>query len=165
MAEGMKLKFLLLAVLAVTAWGSVLAQSTGPSASPEGARHGQWGHGQEGFLEKLNLSDDQRNQIKKFRADNKGAFRTAMLNLLTAEKSLQDAIYKSPGDEATISSLSASVNSARTQLTMQRAKLTAMIAGLLTPEQRQIWEEMHRKQQDRLQKRIDHLNQAPPGEG
>ncbi|HEX7193446.1 MAG TPA: hypothetical protein VF207_00650, partial [Chthoniobacterales bacterium] len=92
----MKLKFLLLPVLAVTAWGSVLAQSTGPSASPEGARHGQWGHGQEGFLEKLNLSDEQRNQIKKFRADNKGAFRTAMLNLLTAEKSLQDAIYKSP---------------------------------------------------------------------
>jgi Spy/CpxP family protein refolding chaperone len=83
-----------------------------------------------------------------------------MLNLLTAEKSLQDAIYKNPADEATISSLSASVNSARTQLTMQRAKLNAAIAGLLTPEQRQIWDEMHRKQQDRLQKRIDHLNQS-----
>jgi len=160
MAEDMKLKFLLLPLLATAAWGSVLGQSTGPSASPETGHHGKWGNGGEGFLEKLNLSEEQRDQIRKFRADNKGTFRTAMLNLLTAEKSLQDAIYKNPADEATISSLSASVNSARTQLTMQRAKLNALIAGLLTPEQRQVWDEMHMEQQERLQKRIDRLNQS-----
>jgi|SRR5215470_1466445 len=160
MAEGMKLKFLLVPLLAVTVWGSVLAESSGPSASPESGRREEWGRGREGLLEKLNLSDEQRNQIKKFRSENKVAFRTAMLNLLTAEKSLEDAIYKNPADDATISSLSASVNSARTQLTMQRAKLDALIAGLLTPEQRQIWDEMHKNQQDRLQKRIDRLNRS-----
>jgi Spy/CpxP family protein refolding chaperone len=156
----MKLKFLLVLLLAVTAWGSVLAQSNGPSASPESDRRGEGGRGREGFLEKLNLSDEQRNQIRKFRSENEVAFRTAMLNLLTAEKSLQDEIYKNPADDATISSLSASVNNARTQLTTQRAKLNALIAGLLTPEQRQIWDEMHKNQQDRLQKRIDRLNQS-----
>jgi Spy/CpxP family protein refolding chaperone len=156
----MKLKFLLLPLFAATAWSSLLAQSTDPSASPEGAPQPQWRHRGEWFLKKLNLSDQQRDQIKKFRSDNKAAFRTAMLNFLTAEKSLRDAIHKNPADEATISSLSASSNSARTQLTIERAKLHAMIASVLTPEQRQTWDEMHQKNQDRLQKRIDRLNQS-----
>jgi Spy/CpxP family protein refolding chaperone len=160
MVLSMKLKFLLLPLLAATAWSPLLAQSTDPSASPEDAQHQHWRHHGEWFLEKLNLSDQQRDQIKKFRSDNKAAFRTAMLNLLSAEKSLQDAIHKNPTDEATISSLSASVNSAKTQLTMQRAKLHAMIVGILTPEQRQTLDEIHQKNQDRLQKRIDRLNQS-----
>ena len=83
-----------------------------------------------------------------------------MLNLLTARKSLQDAIYKNPNDEATISSLSASVNSARTQLTMQKANFYAMLVRVLTPEQKQTLEQMHQKRQDWLQKRIDHLNES-----
>jgi Spy/CpxP family protein refolding chaperone len=160
MVLDMKLKFLLLPLLAATAWSPLLAQSTAPSGSPEGAQHEHWRHHGEWFLEKLNLSDQQRDQIKKFRSDNKAAFRTAMLNFLTAQKSLQDAIYKNPNDEPTISSLSASVNSARTQLTMQRAKLYATIVSVLTPEQRQTLDQMHQKHQDRLQKRIDRLNQS-----
>jgi Spy/CpxP family protein refolding chaperone len=156
----MNLKFLLMPLLAATAWSSLLAESTDPSASPEGSQHQHWRHHGEWFFKKLNLSDQQREQIKKFRSDNKVAFRTAMLNFLTAEKSLQDAMHKNPTDEATISSLSASANSARTQLTMQRAKLQALIASVLTPEQRQSWDDMHQKRQERLQKRIDRLNQS-----
>jgi periplasmic protein CpxP/Spy len=156
----MKLKFLLLPLLAATAWSPLLAQSTDPAASPEVGNHQHWRHHGEWFLDKLNLSDQQRDQIKKFRADNRGVFRTAMLNFLTAEKTLRDAIHKNPTDEATISSLSASANSARTQLTIQRAKIQAQIASILNPEQRQTWDAMHEKNQDRLQKRIDRLNQS-----
>jgi len=160
MVLSMKLKFLLLPLLAATAWSSLLAESTDPSVSPEAGQHQNWHHHAEWFLKKLNLTDQQREQIKKFRSDNKATFRTAMLNFLTAEKSLQDAIHKNPTDEATISSLSASANSARTQLTIQRAKLQALIASVLTSEQRQTWDEMHQKRQERLQKRIDRLNQS-----
>jgi Spy/CpxP family protein refolding chaperone len=160
MILAMKLKFLLLPLLVATAWSSLLAESTDSSVSPEVAQHQHWRPPGERFLKKLNLTDQQREQIKKFRSDNKAAFRTAMLNFLTAEKSLQDAIHKNPADEATISSLSASANSARTQLTIQRAKLRALVASVLTPEQRQTWDEMHQKNQDRLQKRIDRLNQS-----
>jgi Spy/CpxP family protein refolding chaperone len=154
----MKRIFWLVMLLATTV--SVLAQSSEPSASPEDGYRHHWRHGRERFLERLNLSEQQRDQIKKFRSDNKGAFRTAMLNFLTAERTLQDAIYKNPTDEATISSLSASANSARTQLTIQRAKLQAMIGGVLTPEQRQTWDQMHQKRQDRMQKRIERLSQS-----
>jgi Spy/CpxP family protein refolding chaperone len=160
MVRDMKLKILLLPLLAATAWSPLLAQSTTPSASPEVEGHHHWRHHGEWFLKKLNLSDQQRDQIKKFRSDNKAAFKTAMLNLLTARKSLQDAIYKNPNDEATISSLSASVNSARTQLTIQKAKLYATLVSVLTPEQKQTLEQMHQKRQDWLQKRIDHLNES-----
>jgi Spy/CpxP family protein refolding chaperone len=160
MVLDMKSKFLLVALLAATAGSPLLAQSDSPSASPEDAQHRHWKHQGEWFLNQLSLSDQQRAQIRKFRSDSKPAFRTAMLNFLTAEKSLQDAIHKNPTDEATISSLSASVNSARTQLIMQRAKLHAMISSVLTPEQRQTWDEIHQKNQDRFQKRIDRLNQS-----
>jgi Spy/CpxP family protein refolding chaperone len=160
MVRDMKLKILLLPLLAATAWSPLLAQSTTPSASPEAEGHHHWRHHGEWFLKKLNLSDQQRDQIKKFRSDNKPAFKTAMLNLLTARKSLQDAIYKNPNDEATISSLSASVNSARTQLTIQKANFYAMLVSVLTPEQKQTLEQMHQKRQDWLQKRIDHLNES-----
>jgi Spy/CpxP family protein refolding chaperone len=156
----MKLKLLLLPLLAAMAWSPVLAQSTDPAASPEAGNHQRWRNHGERFLDKLNLSDQQRDQIKKFRADNRAAFRTAMLNYLTAEKALREAIHKNPTDEATISSLSASANSARTQMTIQRAKIQALIASILTPEQHQTWDQMHEKNQDRLQKRIDRLNQS-----
>jgi Spy/CpxP family protein refolding chaperone len=160
MALDMKLKLLLLPLLAAMAWSPVLAQSTDPAASPEAGNHQRWRNHGERFLDKLNLSDQQRDQIKKFRADNRAAFRTAMLNYLTAEKALREAIHKNPTDEATISSLSASANSARTQMTIQRAKIQALIASILTPEQHQTWDQMHEKNQDRLQKRIDRLNQS-----
>jgi Spy/CpxP family protein refolding chaperone len=158
MVPDMKLKVLLLPLLAATAWSPLLAQSTAPSGSPEAEEHGQhehWRHHGEWFLKKLNLSDDQRNQIKQFRSDNKPAFKTAMLNLLTAQKSLQDAIYKNPKD---IPSLSASVTSARTQLALQKANFYAALVNILTPEQKQQLEQMHQKRQDWLQKRIDRLN-------
>jgi Spy/CpxP family protein refolding chaperone len=162
MVPDMKLKILLLPFLAATAWSPLLAQSTAPSGTLEAEEHGQhehWRHHHgEWFLKKLNLSDDQRNQIKQFRSDNKPAFRTAMLNLLTAQKSLQDAIYKNPKDEATISSLSASVTNARTQLALQKANFYAALQNILTPEQKQQLDQMHQKRQDWLQKRIDRLN-------
>jgi Spy/CpxP family protein refolding chaperone len=161
MVLDMKLKLLLLSLLAATAWSPLLALSTDPTASPEVGNHQHWRHHGERFLDKLNLTDEQRDQIKKFRADNKAAFRTAMLNYLTAEKALREAIHKNPTDEATISSLSASVNGARTQMTKQRAKMQALIASILTPEQHQTWDQMYEKSQDRLQKRIDRLNQSP----
>jgi Spy/CpxP family protein refolding chaperone len=155
----MKLKLALLPFVTSIICMPLHAQAVDPSPSPEHNLRQEWHGKHKRFWEKLNLTDQQKEQIKGFRADNKASRRGAMLNFLTAEKALQDAIFNNPNDEAKISSLAASVSSARTQLTIQRTKFQAQVAGILTPEQRQTWDEMHKKRMDRLQKRIDRLSQ------
>jgi Spy/CpxP family protein refolding chaperone len=81
-----------------------------------------------------------------------------MLNLLNAEKALREAIAKNPNDETTIRSLSATVGNARTELTVQRAKIRSQIVAILTPEQKDKLAQLDQKRESRLQKRIDHLN-------
>jgi Spy/CpxP family protein refolding chaperone len=83
-----------------------------------------------------------------------------MVNLLNAQKALHDAIVKNPNDEATIRSLSATVGNAKTELTVQRAKIRSQIVGVLTPEQKEKLAQLDQKRDSRLQKRIDHLNGA-----
>jgi Spy/CpxP family protein refolding chaperone len=155
----MKLKLALLSFVTSMICMPLHAQAVDTSPSPEQGVRQEWHGKHKRFWEKLNLTEQQKAQIKGFRADNKASMRAAMLNFLTAQKALQDAISNKPNDEATISSLAASVSSARTQLTIQRAKFQAQVAGILNPEQRQTLDEMHKKRLDWLQKRIDRLSQ------
>jgi Spy/CpxP family protein refolding chaperone len=83
-----------------------------------------------------------------------------ILNLLNAQKALHAAIVKNPNDEATIRSLSATVGNAKTELTVQRAKIRSQIVGVLTPEQKEKLAQLDQKRDSRLQKRIDRLNGA-----
>jgi len=127
-----------------------------PSATAEGWHH-KGGH-HHGFWKALNLTDAQRQQVRQFMDSNKTTTKGLMLNLLNAQKTLQDAIARNPNDEATIRSLAATVGSARTELAVQRAKLRSQIASILTSEQKQQLTQWDQKRAGRLQKRIDRLN-------
>ena len=136
---------------------SLHAQSADASPSATAEAH-NWHRNHHGFWKALNLTDAQRQQVHQLMESDKSAAKSLKLNLLNAEKALQDAIAKNPNDEATIRSLSATVGNARTELTVQRAKARSQIVGVLTPEQKQQLAQWDQKRQDRLQKRIDHLN-------
>jgi protein CpxP len=156
----MRMKLKLLVVAAVSALGicSLHAQSAdaSPSATTEGQH--QWHKHHHGFWKALNLTDAQRQQVHQLMESDKSATKGLMLNQLNAEKALQDAIAKNPNDEATIRSLAATVGNAKTELTVQRAKIRSQIVGILTPEQKQQLAQWDQKRESRLQKRIDHLN-------
>jgi Spy/CpxP family protein refolding chaperone len=154
----MKLKLLMIAAVSMLGIYSLHAQSADASPSPttEGQHQGHGRH--HGFWKALNLTDAQRQQVHQLMESDKPTTKGLMLNLLNAEKALRDAIAKNPSDEATIRSLSATVGTAKTELTVQRAKIRSQIVGILTPEQKQNLAQWDQKRESRLQKRIDHLN-------
>lgn len=152
----MKLKLLMVAAASMLGICSLQAQSADASPSANIGEH--WRQYHHGFWKALNLTDAQRQQVHQLMESDKPARKSLMLNLLNAQKALQDAIAKNPIDEATIRSLSTTVNNAKTELIVQRAKFRLQIVGILTPDQKQQLAQWDQKRESRLQKRIDRLN-------
>jgi protein CpxP len=156
----MKHSALVLAILTSVAASPLVAQTTNDSPAPAAENHSHGGpHG--GWIwKKLNLTDAQKQQIHQIKESNKQAGRSAMLAVVTADKALQSAISQNPSDEATIRSLSVKLESARTEATVQRARVHALVLQVLTPAQQQQLAQFEQKRQDHLQRRIDKLSQA-----
>jgi periplasmic protein CpxP/Spy len=156
----MKNRALVLAILTSVAASPLVAQTTTDStatqteAQPHGWHHGGW------MWKKLNLTDAQKQQIKQIRESNKPAGKAAMVTLLTAEKALQSAITQNPSDEATIRSLSAKVESARTEATVLKAHAKAEVLQILDDTQKKQLGQFEQKRQDRMQQRIDRMSQS-----
>ena len=160
----MKWKSLVLSLIALAGFTATYAQepSASPSASAEAGAgsHKGWGHHRFGFLlKKLDLTDTQKQQLKDYFSQNKQTFKTDMLNMMNARKSLTDAIEKNPTDESTIRSLSANVESARTELTVQHAKFLAFLQSILTSDQKNTLTTLQQKRDARMQEHIDRLSQ------
>jgi periplasmic protein CpxP/Spy len=154
----MKLKLLMVAAVSALGISSLHAQSAdaSPSATAEGQH--QWHAHHLDFWKALNLTDAQRQQLHQMLQNDKSANKGLMVNLVTAEKALHEAIVKNPNDETTIRSLSATVGNAKTELTVQRAKIRSQLVTILTPEQKQKLAELDQKRENRFQKRLDRLN-------
>ncbi len=156
----MKLHFL---VFGMTLLASpLLAQTQAPengSTNEAPTAHQEWRH--RGWLwRKLNLTDAQKQQVREIMQSNRPQFKASMLAVLNAQKAVDEAIAKNPNDEATIRSLSTTLESARTEQSVQRARLRAQILKILTPDQQQQLVQINQKRSSRLQERIDHLNQS-----
>jgi Spy/CpxP family protein refolding chaperone len=108
----------------------------------------------------LNLTDAQKAQLKEYFSTNKATFKTDRLNLLKAEQAVHAAIEKNPSDEATIRSLSANVQSAKTELTVQHSKFAAYLQSILTTEQKQTLTTLQQKRDARMQDHINRLSQS-----
>ena len=147
-------------VAAVSALGvcSLHAQSADASPSATAEEQHQSHKDHHGFWKALNLTDAQRQQLRQLLQSDKSANKGLMVNLLNAEKALHEAIVKNPNDETTIRSLSATVGNAKSELTVQRAKIRSQIVSVLTPDQKDKLAQFDQKRESRLQKRIDHLN-------
>jgi periplasmic protein CpxP/Spy len=154
----MKLNLLMVAAVSALGVSSLHAQSAdaSPSATTEEQHQGHKHH--HGFWKALNLTDAQRQQLHQMLQSDRSANKGLVMNFLNAQKALHEAISKNPNDEATIRSLSATVGNAKTELTVQRAKMRAQIVGILTPEQKEKLAQFDQKRESRLQKRIDRLN-------
>jgi Spy/CpxP family protein refolding chaperone len=135
-------------ILAQTAENS----SNNPAPQEEGHHHGGW------LFKKLNLTDAQRQLIKGIIQNSRPDGRATELKVLNAEKAVDSAIVQNPNDEANIRSLSATLESARTEKTIQHARVHAKILKVLTPEQQQQMAQMSQKRTEHLQERIDRLS-------
>jgi Spy/CpxP family protein refolding chaperone len=154
----MKLKLLMVAAVSALGICSLHAQSAdaSPSATTEGQH--QWHARHHDFWKALNLTDAQRQQLHQMLQNDKSANKSLLVNLVNAQKALHEAIAKNPNDETTIRSLSATVGTARTELTVARAKIRSQLIAILTPEQKDKLAQLDQKRENRFQKRLDRLN-------
>lgn len=115
---------------------------------PRGGGHGPGGPGGqmrgerpdgdfEGFLRRLDLSEEQKNEIKKV-LDADWEHRQDLLDArIDAQKVLETAIHKSQPDPAAVRAASAGASEAELQLHLNRARLWSEIFQVLTEDQKQ----------------------------
>jgi len=89
------------------------------------------------IAEKLNLTDDQKSQIKTILGGEKDTLKNLLGQLHDARKNLRAAIQAGDANEASVRAASAKVASVESDLAVERMKLFGKISPVLTDEQRQ----------------------------
>ena len=107
-----------------------LAAETSPPAQPLRQRIFQR------IADKLNLTDDQKAQIKTILSGERGTLQPLLSRLHDARKNLRAAIRASDASEAAVRAASAQVADVEADLAVERMKIFGKIAPILTDEQR-----------------------------
>jgi periplasmic protein CpxP/Spy len=154
----MKLKYLIVPILALAACGSLQAQTSEATPSSSPTHEGHWRHRDHWLWNKLNLTDAQKQQIRTIRENNRKnpAFRTALATYLQAKKKVQDDINAT---QAATSDDAAALGAAEAQLTVVRTQQQNEIKAILSGDQLQTWNEFQAKRDTRIQNRINKLTQ------
>jgi protein CpxP len=140
--------------------GMALAQSGGTSA-PMHHRHGGFTGGMELPLRQLNLTDDQKAQIKQmFQAERPGmkplmqqehAARTQMIQLITS----------GTFEQAKVAAVAAQESQIHMQMEIEHAKMASQIYQLLTADQKAKVADIIAQHQQRMQQHMQNKEQAP----
>lgn len=89
------------------------------------------------IAERLNLTDDQKAQIKTILRSEKDTLKPLLGQLHSARENLRTAIQASDANETTVRAAAARVAAVEADLAVERMKVFAKIAPILTDEQRQ----------------------------
>jgi Spy/CpxP family protein refolding chaperone len=89
------------------------------------------------IADKLGLTSDQRADIRSILVDEKGTLQPLLSQLHRARQDLRENIRASDASEATVRAASAKVAAVEADLAVERMRLYAKIAPVLTDEQRQ----------------------------
>lgn len=88
------------------------------------------------IADKLELTSDQRANIRGILSDEKGTLQPLLSQLHQARQNLRETIRASDANEATVRAASAKVAAVEADLAVERMKLYGKIAPVLTDEQR-----------------------------
>lgn len=122
-------------LLVVAALASTLAAQAPVGRGPRGFGPGRGEPGRSPMLQRLDLTDAQKEQVKALTAERaeQGAGRT----LAHLERDLNAAVMADSPDTAKIEQLKTAIVEAQTTALNERVDLQLRIAQILTPEQRQ----------------------------
>ncbi len=152
--------FILGGITAFAVTSLAQAQTSDPGTAPETGNKMEWHQHSHAFWKELNLTDQQKQEIKSFRDSNQVSFRTLLAKCLSDRLALEKAIAQNPNDEGLIRSLSTVLATDEANLTVQKAQMAAEMKGILDQNQLKSWNQIQQRRQDWLQKRIDHLTAA-----
>ena len=122
----------------------LLAQAQPQPPGPGGQRGPRGWQGM--MANQLNLTQDQRDQIKKLHEQNRAALKDQMAKLGDLRHQLNDQLLSDTPDQAQITTLVGQIGQLQQQLFAQRIQLRQQTLAVFTPEQRQQlrqWEQNH----------------------
>ncbi len=122
------------AAVALLATGISFAQAPGggmrPGGPPEQGMRGPRGGG----LEKLNLTDEQRQQLQQLMQAEREANKEIAGTMPELQRQLQEAIFLGKGD---VSVIAQQINELQAKMLAARIAHQQKVSAILTPEQRQ----------------------------
>jgi protein CpxP len=113
------------------------------------------------LAQRLNLTDDQKAQIKTILRAEKDTLKPLLGQLHTARKKLRAAIQAGDANETSVRAASAQVAAVEADLAVERMKIYGKIAPILTNEQRQQISDFRRRADDVTDQAITHAAEAP----
>jgi periplasmic protein CpxP/Spy len=149
----------------VLAAGMALAQA-GPGPGP--MHHGGPGFmgGPElGFaLHQLNLSDDQRAQVKQIFANEKPNLKPLMQQEFQAHQQMLQLVTSGNFDATKASAIAAQEAQTHVQVEVEHAKIASQIYQLLNSDQKAKVADMIAKHQQRMEQHLQNQENAPPNQ-
>ena len=160
------IRFRLLIAVAAVLLGTALAQSQtatdAPAPKPVHA-HGDWGmeHGRMGFFSKsLNLTDDQKAQMKTIMQKEHASMKPLMQQMHQTHEALRQ-YEQGTFDEAKVRALAAQQAQANVEMTVAQTRIHNEMFQLLTPDQQTQLKAMQARHEARMQERMQQHQQAP----
>lgn len=155
----------LIAALAVL-MGSAIARSQtadapAPPPTPRPHRVHMGGPGMEFFAKQLNLTDDQKAQMKAVMEKAHPTMKPLMQQQHQIDVQLRQYV-QGTFDQAKVQALANQKAQIQAQLTVAETQVHNQLYQVLTPEQQSQLKEMEADHEARMQQRMNRMNEAPP---
>ena len=112
-----------------------------PSAAPQAEEHAEhhgkhgWGHKHHGMMDKMNLTEDQENQMKAIGEKQKEAMKADFKQMKEDGKAFRDALLEPTVDMTKINAIQAKMKASRDQMMDGHLNMMLDVKKILTPEQ------------------------------
>ena len=161
----LKYRFALIAVVLALAAASAWAQDQEQASEPMHHMHGGFmGHGIGLPLHELNLSDDQRSQIRQIFKTEHPNLKPLMEQEMRSHQQLIQLITSGNFDQAKAMAIAAQESQTHVQLEVEHAKIASQIYQLLNSEQKAKAAEIIQKHQQRMEQHLSQGESGPPSD-
>lgn len=154
--------------LALSAGVAMAQDESAPASAPQ--HHAMHGHFMGGgpefgmFLHQLNLTDDQKAQVKQIFENNKTTLRPLMQQEAAAHMQMIQLITSGNFDEGKAAAYADAESQVHKKIEVAHAKIGAQIYQLLNSDQKAKVSEMITQHQQRMQERMQKQQNAPQSE-
>jgi len=143
-----------------TATGLAVAGLLAVGVAVAGPRPLDRGHGWHGgqkmqFLSQLDLSEDQKTQVKAIFDEEHAKMAPLAEKNMKARHALGEAIHAPTFDESAVRAAAAQAAVVESDLAVERARLASRIRGVLTPDQQKQLDALRQQSLERMQERSD----------
>jgi protein CpxP len=151
----------LTAITAMLTLFAGIALAQGGAGAPMHHRHGGFMGGMELPLRQLNLTDDQKAQVKQIFQAEKANMKPLMQQEHAAHTQMIQLITSGTFDQANAAKIAAQESQTHMQLEIAHAKIASQIYQLLSSDQKAKVADIIAQHQQRMQERMQNKEQAP----